>query len=941
MSKAGGKAGAQGRSNKPTKKTNRDKVNDEIIKIKRKGKGNKTPLILAGVGLGVLIIVGIVIFMFMGGDNKQPLAVNPTLHQQPPRQEDPPPRTTEPPDAARIRELVAKLDKENDREAAVRELMEKVKSGGEARLKIIMDGLEAKAKSGVDAAIELLKDLAKSADLPLAQSMANERLDKLGIIAHGGDARDEPTNFLPYDTQTILTISPDRILRSDYSRALFTFGAFRHEDFENRIGINLGTIEKLIIGCNKDHGHVIGIIRTSQPYVWEEVKAKLQVGDKEYRTSKGKPYFMGKVDILSEFLNHAMPPVSHLSKAAAIYKKDDRTLIYGDEATIKEFIDNPPAPRVTSTTQPSSPTSPSAPDPGMPSLTGAGSGGPSIAQMGGQGQGGAGTATPPTTQDSTKPKTPPPPKYQPYMTIDNKLRQLIELAEDKKESLGMFADSLASNGKGSIVAPLMLLKQLPAGIQEKIDMMALAVTPFESYENPSLRGAFSSSNRTDAELVRKEFEKIITGRKDELKDFFSFDVRVGKPEDESTTASSGGGPVTPPTAGGGDAPSSVGGGGSSMTVSRPGTGGAPPSHSGPATPTTPDTPERTEEGKKPMATVDISRREDFILVVVTVLNRPDRMIENQVGSMMVNMRTMWEMSSSKLRIGNLAQGVALFKEAYSASNDRYVVPMGAYPRPSDPTRGPRPFPPHERVSWMPHLLNYLPSDRYQGLQDAINYNASWRDPANVDIGRVPISAFLNPSTGSKHFVRVRGISQPLAVTDFVGMAGVGPDAPYYAKADRRAGFFGYDRQVRVDDVRDGMENTIFMIQSDSSVVGPWIAGGGSTIRGTSEKCDRDIGFQGGFSSPNYKGNAGAWVIMGDGSARFLTKDISPKVFEALCTINGGDDPGLLDSFAPRERLETTPITRSGSGKSTTPERKKPTVVEEEDEEKPTTPPKKP
>ena len=879
----------------------------------------------------------------MGGGNNQPLAVNTGSHR-PPNQDqhnEQPKQPQEPSDASKIRELIGKLDPEKDFENISRELMEKVKSGGEARLKIIMDGLESKAKAGNQAAIDFLRELARNAEFPLAQSMANDRLDKLGIQSVASATKDDPTNFLPYDTQVVLTLSPNRILRSDYSRALFTFGAFRHEDFENRIGINLGLIEKLIISCNKDHGHVLGVIRTSEPFAWDEVKVKLQVDPKECRTSKGKVYYLGKVDILSEFLNNTMPPVTTLSKQAAIYKKDDRTLVYGDEATIKEFIDNPPAPRITSAPKKDNTPPPTTDSgPGQPSLTGAG-GGPSVTGAGsGAGQLPPGAGGGKKTED--KPKVPEAPKYEPYMTIDNKLRQLIELAEDKKESLGLFADSVAAGGNKSILTPIMLLKTMSPSTQEKVDMFALALMPFEGLENPTLRGAFSSSNRTDAELIRKEFEKLLIGKRDELKEFFNFDVQIGKKEDDTGSSSESGTPPPPTMSGGGGAPSGIGSGGSGMSVQRPGTGGAPPRPNAPNNPpsTTPE-PEKTEDKKKPLAQVDINRREDFILVQVTIFNKPERMMEIQVGSMMVNMRTLWEMSGAKLRIGNLAQGIGLFTEAHAAANDRYIVPMGAYPRTPDPTRGPRPFPPSERVSWMPHLLNYLPSDRYQGLRDAINFNASWKDPANVDVGRVPISAFLNPSSSGKYFVRVRGVSQPLAVTDFVGMAGVGPDAPYYPKTDRRAGFFGYDRQIRLEDVKDGMENTIFMIQSDSSVVGPWIAGGGSTVRGTSEKCDRDIGVRGGFASPNYKGNPGVWVMMGDGSARFLTKDISPKVFEALCTINGGDDPGLLDSFAPRERLEATPITRVNPSKSTSPDKKKPALIEEDDTEKPKTPPKKP
>src|SRR5207247_709057 len=133
----------------------------------------------------------------------------------------------------------------------------------------------------------------------------------------------------------------------------------------------------------------------------------------------------------------------------------------------------------------------------------------------------------------------------------------------------------------------------------------------------------------------------------------------------------------------------------------------------------------------------------------------------------------------------------------------------------------------------------------------------------------------------------RGVDGPMPVTHFVGMAGVGPDAPTLPKEDPRAGIFGYDRQIKVEDIKDGVSNTIYMIQTDPVTAGPWIAGGGATVRGTSTS-GADIGVPGGFVSPNYNGKEGVWILMADGSTRFLTKSVSPEVFKDLCTINGGN-----------------------------------------------------
>ena len=107
-----------------------------------------------------------------------------------------------------------------------------------------------------------------------------------------------------------------------------------------------------------------------------------------------------------------------------------------------------------------------------------------------------------------------------------------------------------------------------------------------------------------------------------------------------------------------------------------------------------------------------------------------------------------------------------------------------------------------------------------------------------------------------------------------------------------AGIFGYDRKTALSDIRDGASNTILMIQA-RDVFGPWLQGGGATVRAA--QSPPYIGVTGGFGSPGPDG--GVMTIFADGSVRYLSKDIDPKVFEALCTINGGETVDL-SKFAP-------------------------------------------
>ena len=98
--------------------------------------------------------------------------------------------------------------------------------------------------------------------------------------------------------------------------------------------------------------------------------------------------------------------------------------------------------------------------------------------------------------------------------------------------------------------------------------------------------------------------------------------------------------------------------------------------------------------------------------------------------------------------------------------------------------------------------------------------------------------------------------------------------------------------------------------------------------------------KGAFLSPDYNGKKGTWIMMADGSVRFLTKDVNPAVFKALCTITGDDDGDVsdLDAIAPRATLPTwggKPVAPKTQPKNDAKEgEKKTTGTKTEEEEKP-------
>ena len=70
----------------------------------------------------------------------------------------------------------------------------------------------------------------------------------------------------------------------------------------------------------------------------------------------------------------------------------------------------------------------------------------------------------------------------------------------------------------------------------------------------------------------------------------------------------------------------------------------------------------------------------------------------------------------------------------------------------------------------------------------------------------------------------------LVPASYIGIAGVGTDAPLLPKSDPRAGIFGYDRVCSLADIKDGVANTMLLAET-AKVSGSWLQGGPATVRG--------------------------------------------------------------------------------------------------------------
>ena len=132
------------------------------------------------------------------------------------------------------------------------------------------------------------------------------------------------------------------------------------------------------------------------------------------------------------------------------------------------------------------------------------------------------------------------------------------------------------------------------------------------------------------------------------------------------------------------------------------------------------------------------------------------------------------------------------------------------------------------------------------------------------------------------------------MTHYVGVAGVGKDAAQLPADDPRAGVFGYGRQTRQQDLVRGGAHTIAVLGVQDQC-GPWAQGGPATVRPLTQEpyCNGPDGFGSGQADGMVAGFA-------DGSVRFLSKNIDPRVMEQLATVRGGDqvDMALIEPKPP-------------------------------------------
>lgn len=159
---------------------------------------------------------------------------------------------------------------------------------------------------------------------------------------------------------------------------------------------------------------------------------------------------------------------------------------------------------------------------------------------------------------------------------------------------------------------------------------------------------------------------------------------------------------------------------------------------------------------------------------------------------------------------------------------------------------------------------------------------------------------VRPGWGHSIFVQCdryldRTDENGISLNSYIGIAGVGSDAPSRPAGDQKNGVFGYDRATSKTDISDGLGCTIMFMETLQDN-GPWLAGGPSTVRGLDSERQPYLGRDGQYNSSHRTASDSLWrpvattnVAMADMSVRALCPSISPRVLEALATIAGAEE----------------------------------------------------
>ncbi len=196
--------------------------------------------------------------------------------------------------------------------------------------------------------------------------------------------------------------------------------------------------------------------------------------------------------------------------------------------------------------------------------------------------------------------------------------------------------------------------------------------------------------------------------------------------------------------------------------------------------------------------------------------------------------------------------------------------------------------PDERLSWTVALLPYLDAEasvgpstgrppavfqKGQALAARFDLTKGWKAEANRQAMTGGAAWFVCPAAPGRPTP-----GEPVW-TQYVGLAGLGVEAPTLPASHPDAGFFGYDRTIAREDVKRGTAQTM-MVTERLHALGPWGAGGPATVAGVDPAKQPYVPDQFGGLHPH-----GANTLFVDSHVTFIREGALPSIWETQCRIN--------------------------------------------------------
>ncbi len=176
-----------------------------------------------------------------------------------------------------------------------------------------------------------------------------------------------------------------------------------------------------------------------------------------------------------------------------------------------------------------------------------------------------------------------------------------------------------------------------------------------------------------------------------------------------------------------------------------------------------------------------------------------------------------------------------------------------------------------QLAWSAFILPYIEQDN---LSKQLNLNKAFDDPANAVAASQVVQIYLCPSSR-----RDGNLMQGRGACDYGGMYGeriMSPNNP-------PKGAMIYDRAFRLTDIRDGTSNTLMISEDCGFTDGQWI--NGLNIFDQAYAINQAPPWENDIRSDHPQGANGLFC---DGSARFLSQNMSLPVLAAICTRAGGE-----------------------------------------------------